>query len=83
MSNDTEYGVVTRSEEALKKAAVEHGFDPDDVYIISSLNDFKFMRDELGDKDYTLIFADDHAETGIKPKDIMPDYDVAALGVRL
>lgn len=77
-----EIGVVTRSERALKRLAAEHGFDPNDVYIISSKSDLLFMKRELAYQDYMILMADDAGETGIKDSDISDDVKIYPMGVK-
>ena len=77
-----EIGIVTKSREALLKLAANNDFDPDDVYIISCLQDLNFMKKEVGDQDYMILLAEDYTDTGVKQSDIAPSYEVGSLGVK-
>ena len=66
-----EYGVICKSEEALKAACVEHDLDHDDVYVISSKRDFNFALRETEDQAFTLILGFDWKDVRIPERDFV------------
>lgn len=74
-----EYAIVTKSREGLEVAAAEQGVDPDDVYVISSLKDLQFAKNDASNKDLTIVLGSDWRNTGVTQAHIMGEnYNVGS-----
>lgn len=64
-----EYGVICKSEDALRAACIENDLKEDDVFVICTNKDLNFALRETEGVELTLLLGHDWRETGLKQAD--------------